>query len=94
MKRYFCAGTQQQPMIQDSERFPQPSDARPSEGTWAGAFGIKHLSDAEWEEHERERQAKFDQRHAGHTMSCFVVLFLDAQCSSCTVTEQDLHGAP
>lgn len=72
-------------MIQDSERFSHPHNAKPSEGTWAGAFGIKHLSDAEWEEHECKRQAKFDQRQVviGNTMSCFVVLFCvpDARCS-------------
>ena len=35
---------------------------RPSHSTWGGSFGIKHLSDAEWEEHELRQKAKFDQR--------------------------------
>lgn len=52
----------QQPMIQ-TRRHPEPLSAESSEGTWGSAFGIKRLSDAEWEERERRRKAEFDARH-------------------------------
>ena len=59
----FCAGTQQQAKVKETGHSPPSQHARPSEGTWGDAFGIKHLSDAEWEEHERKRKMLFDQRH-------------------------------
>ncbi|KAL3157013.1 hypothetical protein ABBQ38_001265 [Trebouxia sp. C0009 RCD-2024] len=57
-------GMRQQPMVWRTERHPEPPTAESSEDTWGRAFGIKHLSDAEWEEHQRRRKAEFDQRLA------------------------------
>ena len=34
----------------------------PSGNRWGDTFGIKHLSDAEWEEYERRQKVDFDRR--------------------------------
>lgn len=83
-------------MVQETECFPPSQNARPPEGTWGDAFGIKHLSDAEWEEHERKRKALFDQRHVVlcHAMLCRAALcHADVdQCLSCTIIQHDHFG--
>lgn len=68
----FCAGMQQHTAVQEAKRDNSSENARPPEGTRANAFGIKHLSDAEWAEHEGKRKAQFDQRHVllCHNMPC------------------------
>lgn len=53
---------QQSPLTLDHSSQLTNDIKGPGEGTWGNTFGIKRLSDAEWEEHERKRKAKFDQR--------------------------------